>query len=83
MVVEELDEAITVRADFAGGKITPRLFKRGTTVYRVDTVNSRWQSREGWYPCRHFSVQVGDDGYVLKFTTSDMLWRIEKVVLPG
>jgi hypothetical protein len=83
MAVEEVDEVITVRADFLGGKITPRMFKRGGNVYRVDAVNSLWQSRDGWYPCHHFSVQVGDDGYVLKFTTSDMLWRIEKIVLPG
>ena len=83
MLVEELNETVAVCADFAGGKITPRLFERGTTVYRIDTVDSRWQSREGWHTCHHFSVQVGDDAYVLKFSTSDMVWRIEKVVLPG
>jgi hypothetical protein len=81
--VEELDEVVSVRADFAGGDITPKMFKRGTTVHRIDTVNSRWQSREGWHTCHHFSVQVEDDAYVLQFSTSDMVWRIEKVVLPG
>lgn len=83
MAVVELNEVITVRADFAGADITPRMFRRGSKVYRVSAVNSCWQSREGWHTCHHFSVQVGDDAYVLKFGTSDMLWRIEKVVLPG
>ena len=50
MNIEDLNEPITVRADFGGGKVTPRMFKRiGAAVghtYKVTTVNGRWVDRD-------------------------------------
>jgi hypothetical protein len=87
MHIEDLDEPICVRADFTGGKVTPRLFKRvvgdvGRT-YTVAAVNGRWVDREGSRPVYHFSVQAEGDTYYLCLTTADMMWRLEKVVVEG
>ena len=38
---------------------------------------------EGGHPSYHFSVQAGGDTYFLSLRTADMLWRVDKVVLPG
>ena len=86
MQIEDLDEPIVVRADFAGGTVTPREFKRvagGARTYRVTAVNGRWVDREGAHPAYHFSVQADGDTYYLCLTTADMLWRLEKVVVEG
>jgi hypothetical protein len=83
MQVEELDEIVSVRADFSGGEITPRIFKRNGRAYRIAAVNARWGDREGARPVHHFSVQVDGDTYFLSFHTGDMLWRLSKVILPG
>ena len=83
MQVEELDEVVSVRADFSGGEITPRAFKRNGKTYRVGAVNARWCDREGAHPVNHFSVQADGDTYFVSFHTGDMLWRLEKVILPG
>ncbi len=91
MQVEELDEVVSVRADFSGGEITPRAFKRNGKTYRVSAVNTRWVDREGGHPRNglarqasyHFSVQAGADTCFLSFHTGDMLWRLEQVILPG
>lgn len=83
MQEEKLGDVISVRADFSGGEITPRILKRNGKTYRVSAVNARWIDREGGHPSYHFSVQAGADTCFLSFHTGDMLWRIEKVVLPG
>ena len=83
MLVEEMNEVVSVRADFTGGEITPRIFKRNGKTYRVSAVNARWQDREGAHPVHRFSVQVDGDTYFVSFHTGEMLWRIEKVILEG
>ncbi len=84
MQIETLDEVVSVRADFSGGELTPRVFRRGGKTYRVTEVNARWIDREGGHPAYHFSVQAeSGDTYFLCLTTSDMLWRVERVVLEG
>ena len=65
MIVEDLDEPVAVRADFTGGQILPRAFKRGTKSYQVTVVNSHWTDREGGSPRHCFSVQVGSETYFL------------------
>lgn len=83
MQEEKLGDVISVRADFSGDRITPRVFKRNGRSYRVTAVNARWQDREGAHPVHHFSVQVDGDTYFLSLQTGEMLWRIEQVILPG
>ncbi len=83
MLVEDLDEAVAVRADFSGGEITPRAFRRGTRAYQVTAVNGRWVDREGDSPRFCFSVQSGGETYFLSLRAADMVWRLEKVIVGG
>ncbi len=83
MRVEDIDEPVSVRADFRGGEVTPRAFKRGGKTYTVTEVNARWVDREGAQPVRRFSVQAGGDTYFLALMTGEMTWRLEKVMVDG
>ena len=84
MQVEKLDDAISVRADFAGGEITPLMFKRRGKVSRVTAVNARWRDSDGAHPVHCFSVQTSEDTTCyLRFDTASGLWRLEQVILPG
>lgn len=83
MAVEEMSEAVSVRADFSGGVITPRAFRWNGRSYRVTAVNARWEDREGAHASYHLSVQAGGDTFFLSFSAGDMLWRLDRVILPG
>ena len=61
MLVETLDEAIKVRADFRGGEVTPLLFKRGGRdgqTLRVKKVCARWEDTEREARRYYFSVEA-------------------------
>lgn len=81
MQVEDIDEAVSVRADFTRGEITPRAFSRAGRTYMVGAVNGRWLDREGGMPRHYFSVQVGGETYFISLRTEDMVWRLEQVIL--
>ena len=83
MHVEDLNEPISVRAYFSGGKILPQAFRRGERVYSVTRVNAQWTDREDAHPIHYFSVQAGDETYYLSLRSGEMLWRLEKVILDG
>ncbi len=84
MQEEKLGDAISVRADFSGGKITPTFFTRNGREYHVTVVNARWVDREGAHPAHCFSVQVGEDTTCfLRFEAGSALWRLEQIILPG
>src|SRR5262249_12501832 len=53
---EALDEAVSVRADFHGGAVTPVAFSRRGREHRVARVNARWVDRAGRHPRFYFSV---------------------------
>ena len=81
---ETLDEPVKVRADFQGGEISPRLFRRGADPLRVLRVNTRWSDREGRRALHYFSVTVeSGDVYQLRFDAGDLTWRIECVMYEG
>jgi hypothetical protein len=83
VIVEDLDESVSVRADFSGGEVTPRAFARAGRTYMISAVNGRWLDREGGAPRHYFSVQSGGDTYFLCLRSEDMTWRLEKVILEG
>lgn len=83
MIVEDLDEAVSVRADFSGGEVIPRAFCRSGRTYMVTSVNGRWLDREAGMPRYYFSIQANDETYFLSLHTEDMTWRVEKVILEG
>ena len=84
MRLERLDEAVKVRADFQGGRVTPQLIKRGSQELHVARVTARWEDRKGAHKVHYFSVQVASgDVYELEFHSGDLLWKLNSVMLEG
>ena len=82
MLIEPLQEAIKVRADFQGGVIHPVLFRRGAVLHRVTAVHARWEDREGQQKILYFSVGVGaGDVYQLSYHAGDLLWYADSVMV--
>ena len=81
---EALDEAVSVRADFHGGSVTPVAFRRRGREHRVARVNARWVDRAGKHPCFYFSVaDESGDVYQLQLQGADLVWRVDTVSLEG
>ena len=83
MMVEELNERIRVRADFAGAEVTPRAFKRGARVYQIARVNAAWEDRQGTFKRYHFSVEADGNIFELHLDSRDMSWHLDRVCLEG
>jgi hypothetical protein len=82
MLIEPLQEAIKVRADFQGGTIRPVLFRRGPVLHRVQAVHASWEDREGQQKILYFSVSVvSGDVYQLSFHSGDLLWFADSVMM--
>lgn len=81
---ETIDEAVTVRADFRGGVVTPLAFKRAAREHRVARVNARWTDRAGRHPQFYFSVTTDSgDVYQLRLQSGDLVWWLDSVTLEG
>ena len=81
---ELLDEAVTVRADFQGGTVTPRAFVRRGHEHRVVRVNARWIDRVPRHPHFYFSVTTeSGDVYQLQLQSGDPVWWLDSVALEG
>jgi len=81
---EALDEAVSVRADFHGGAVTPVAFRRRGREHRVARVNARWVDRAGKHPRFYFSVtDENGDIYQLQLQGGDLLWWLDTVTLEG
>ncbi len=81
---ESLDEAVSVRADFHGGSVTPVAFRRRGREHRVARVNARWVDRAGKHPRFYFSVtDENGDVYQLQLQGGDLLWWLDTVTLEG
>lgn len=81
---ELIGQAISVRADFQGGVVTPVAFRRAGREHRVARVNTRWVDRAGRHPRFHFSVtDESGDVYQLQLSGADLVWWLESVALEG
>jgi len=84
MLVEHLNEAIKVRADFKGGRIVPVAFARKGKRYKVVQVNAAWEDREGAQKLYFFSVTADSgDVYQLRLNGKDMTWYVDLVMMEG
>lgn len=82
--VERLNEAVKVRADFAGGAVTPLAVRRGAQTVRVVRVNARWTDRRGQGRLHYFACSVpSGDVYELCLNAQDLTWRLTCVTLEG
>lgn len=83
MNVEQIDEPIRVLAVFSGGGVRPLRFRRAGRTYRIDAVNGRWVDRRGDGYCLHFSVQIGGDTCFIHFSSSEVQWWLDQVIVDG
>ena len=83
MLVEDLKEPISVRADFSGGVVTPRAFKMGAQTHAITKVNARWEDRKMRAKRYHFSVEAAGNIYELHLDSRDMSWQLDRVCLEG
>ena len=81
---ENLNESVSVRADFQGGTVTPVAFRRRGREHRLRQVNTRWIDRAGKHPRFYFSVtDESGDVYQLQLQGGDLLWWLDSVSLEG
>jgi hypothetical protein len=81
MRIETINEPVRVLAAFSGGQVSPVKFRWNTREMDVFAVNGRWRDRlgDGW--AHHFSVEAGDETYYLHFSTVDMQWWLDQVIV--
>jgi hypothetical protein len=81
---EALDEAVSVRADFQGGSVTPLAFRRRGREHRIARINARWTDRVPRHPHFYFSVtDESGDVYQLQLQSGDLVWWLDSVVVEG
>ena len=79
---ELLDEAVTVRADFQGGVVTPVAFSRRGREHRVARVNARWIDRVPRHPHFYFSItDQSGEVYQLQLQSGDLIWWLDAVMV--
>jgi len=75
----ELDEKIDVLAKFKGGEITPLLFKSQNRVYKIDSINLRYEFIEGDVKFISYSVNSESNTFKITFNTKEMEWKLEEI----
>jgi hypothetical protein len=84
MRVERLDEAVSCRAEFCGGRVTPLRFWRHGREHAVVRVHARWVDRSGRHPQLYFSAEAdGGEIFELRLDAGCMQWRVQSVMLEG
>jgi hypothetical protein len=83
MNVEQIDEPIRVLAVFSGGGVRPLRFRRAGRTYRINAVNGQWVDRQGDSYSLHFSVQVGGETFLIHFSSREVQWWLDQVVVEG
>ena len=82
MNIEQIREGVRVLASFSGGSAEPLQFEWSGRVYPVSAINGRWVDRGGEGYSLHFSVQVGEETYFLHFSSVQVQWWLDQVVVP-
>jgi len=80
MNIERIDEPIGVLATFSGGSAEPVRFRWGGRTHRIDAINGRWVDRQGDVYSLHFSVQVGQETYLMHFASAELQWWLDQLI---
>ena len=81
MNIEKIGEPIRVLAVCAAGRIEPVRFRWGQRTYKIDCVNGQWVDRAGEGYCLHYSVQVGRETYYIHFSSKQVQWWLDEVIV--
>jgi hypothetical protein len=82
MNITRIDEPVSVLARCSGGTMEPLRFRRAGRDYRVEAVNGRWIDRSGDGCSLHFSVQVGNETFLMHFAVGEVQWWLDEVAVP-
>jgi hypothetical protein len=78
MLVTRYGEPVEMIGHFCMGRVRPCRFRWNGQVYRISSVSSQWETREGAYPLYHYVVRTrGEDVYEIHFDTSDLSWVLD------
>ena len=83
MLVEKIREPIRVLADFAGGRAKPISFCWRNRRYQIVKMNAQWLDRQADSFSLHYSVQVGQETYYIRFCSQEVQWWLDEVILDG
>jgi hypothetical protein len=73
-----VSEPVEMVGHFRAGRVYPCRFRYGGRVYRVTSVSSCWESREGAYLSYHFVVRTTDDDvFEVRFDGREMRWVLD------
>ena len=83
MKIEDIGDPIRVLAAFSGGGIQPLRFHWHERTYKIDQVNAHWVDRQCDGYRLHYSVQVDDQTYYIHFSSTEVQWWLDQVMLEG
>jgi len=83
MLIEKIGEPIRVVAAFSGGGVEPVHFCWQGRTYQIETINGRWFDRQTDGYSLHYSVQTGQETYYIHFSSRDVQWWLDEVILDG
>jgi len=81
MLIEKIGEPIRVVASFSGGGAKPVRFHWQGRTYQVESINGQWFDRQNNNYSLHYSVQVGQETYYIHFSSQDVQWWLDEVIL--
>ena len=83
MLTEHISEPIRVIASFSAGAVKPVRFHWQGRTYQVESINGQWLDRQANNYSLHYSVQVGQETYYIHFSSQDVQWWLDEVILDG
>lgn len=83
MLTEKIGEPIRVIASFSGGAARPVRFHWHNRTYQIESINGQWFDRQNNNYSFHYSVQVGQETYYIHFSSQDLQWWLDEVILDG
>jgi hypothetical protein len=84
MHYEEIGDPVEVIALFRAGQMSPLRFRWKNRVYKVERVNGRWSTDEGYLRCKRFAVSAGGpDIYELSYAIETQHWELARVGMNG
>ncbi len=75
----KVNEPIEVLAKFKNGVLTPLVLKITNRVYRIDSVDLRYDTTSGEVKFLSYSVSSQGNSYKIALNTKTMEWRLEEV----
>ena len=83
MLIEKIGEPIRVVAAFSGEGVEPLRFSWQGRIYQIEAINGQWVDRQNNNYSLHYSVQVGQEIYYIHFSSQDVQWWLDEVILDG